>query len=483
MNTKIDDRKLLGSISEGISVDAKKLKVKDQEKLELKLKSPTSRITVENQSKQKLDDLSIVLSNCLYPLLKQKHIEVNAHAKVLKSVSPQECEVVFEVFALDDTFLHPQNPQSPLEMFHSIVAGLFESATKLNNSSHLFQIHRQILEMMEEQKICRNDLLPESELLMRLIYSKAIICHGNEIQSVYNNACKKLEVLTFGQPLKFGEIELYPVYRDDQMKNVISISDLPNDKRNIALVNGLAIFNSTEKSLVVLEDESVFCHGNHMINRTVVIPPESRFTFDVLDQVDSMHQSSVLSMVTQRSQKWNYDSADFTPTNYEESRHQTSSAEVFTANKIEADTRSLHSPSYGALKSEYKRIGQMLQDCANNATYPKNACGYMVFRNGCFSMMEVYPNSQFLKNRWEIVLDAVVTDAAFSPMPPKKSKPDTPNVILDEMKKSVEADCISKSSGDCFRVRANNIIGGGNIYDAQLCHFVAVANDSVDMDE
>ena len=65
MSTTTDDRKLLGTISEGISVDTKKLKVKDQEKLELKLKSPSSRITVENQSKKKLDDLSIVLSHCL----------------------------------------------------------------------------------------------------------------------------------------------------------------------------------------------------------------------------------------------------------------------------------------------------------------------------------------------------------------------------------------------------------------------------------
>ncbi|MBZ0258383.1 hypothetical protein K8I31_20110 [bacterium] len=270
--------------------------------------------------------------------------------------------------------------------------------------------------MMEEQKITRGQLLPESKLLMRLIYSKAEICHGNEIQAVYNNACDKLEAFTFGQPLKFGEIDLYPVYRSEQMKNVISILDLPDDNRNVALANGLVIFNSTDTPLVVLEGESIFCHRNHLIDRTAVVPPQSRFTFDISESSELDYEVPEISLLSQRSQKWNYDTADQIPEHYEESHHQSSGAEVFTATKVETVTRSLYSPSYGSMKSEYKRIGQMLIDCANNTKYPKDACGYMVFRNGRFSMMEVYPNAKFLEQRWEMVLDTVVTDAAFLPL-------------------------------------------------------------------
>ena len=414
--------------------------------------------------------------HCLYPLLKQKHIEVNAHAKVIKSVSPQECKVVFEVFALDDTFLHPQNPQSQLEMFHSIVAGLFESATKLNNSSHLFQIHRQILEMMEEQKISRSKLLPESELLMRLIYSKALNCHGNEIQAVYNNACDKLEAFTFGQPLKFGDIDLYPIFRDEQMIDAISVLDLPENQRNFSQTNGLTIFNQAEKPLIILEGEMIYFHTNFLILRTVIAPPKSRISYEVSEDSEISNINATVRTPSMRLLNWMYDSINYIPTHYEESQHQTSNTEVFIAEKIKSKSCSLFSPCYGlTMKSEFTRIGQMLIDCANNTKYPKDACGYMVFRNGRFSMMEVYPNAKFLEQRWEMVLDAVVTDAAFLPLLTTPEKAQTPDEILIEMKNSIEPDCISKSSGECFRVHSNNILGSGNIYDGYLCHLAAFA--------
>ena len=82
-----------------------------------------------------------------------------------------------------------------------------------------------------------------------------------------------------------------------------------------------------------------------------------------------------------------------------------------------------------------------------------------------------------------MVLDAIVTDAAFSPQPAKKSKPETPEKIIAEMKKWIDPDHQSISSGDCFRIRSKNILGGGNIYDGHLCHFVAFAKDIADMDE
>lgn len=476
MNTKTEDRKMLGTIAVVMGDILRSVKLKKTDTIKIRLNRSNQTVSIVNQKQENVIDLPKSLSDTLYPLLVNKRIEVDVYAEFLKVEGIQNSVAGLNVFLKDETILNPDQVSSLPEKFHQIVVNQFQTIDQIDDSSLLFQMHHQLLEMMKELKLSHSQLLPESELLLRLIYSKANICHGQEIQAVYNNACGKLESFTFGQPLKYGDIALYPVYRDEQMNDAVSLLDLPDDKRNASQANGLTIFNKSQNPLVVLEGESVHFHQRFLIHRTVIVPPKSRFSYEVSEDSEISNINATVRTPSMRLLNWMYDSINYIPTHYEESQHQTSNTEVFIAEKIKSKSCSLFSPCYGlTMKSEFTRIGQMLLDCANNAKYPKDACGYMVFRNGCFSMMEVYPNAKFLEQRWEMVLDAVVTDAAFLPLLTTPEKAQTPDEILIEMNNSIDPDCISKSSGDCFRVRSKNILGSGNIYDGHLCHLAAFA--------
>jgi hypothetical protein len=340
------------------------------------------------------------------------------------------------------------------------------------------------------EHIAREQLLPETRLLLALIPSIAREARAAQGLQTLASFRARLENLVVGTPLAYAELSFFPLFwpESDVPPYVLLSHAIANGTAVVEEIseNGsvphLRLVNKALRPLLIVEGEIlVGAKQNRMVNVTTLVAAKSTFTLPVscVEQgrwhfrsrsfesqfcaPPSLRQKKLRSV--QRNRRSGGEARSDQGEVWEEVQR------CLAATNVESETQSLAD----GLAQSKRRIDADRQ----RLELPPDAAGVVVAQAGRIVGMDLFDAPTTFTALWPRLVEGYVFDCQ---QRPGQVKPQH-SVAVDEFLKTVAGQArhhpTALGLGDELEINGGELVGAALIYDSRICHLSAFAAPDV----
>ncbi|MDA8212458.1 MAG: HIRAN domain-containing protein [Clostridia bacterium] len=311
--------------------------------------------------------------------------------------------------------LDPVLRDNDRQIVHAIVTKFFRDCNQFSSAT--------VLKMADRFKtLTRDNVLPQSILLSRLLHWKAHELMGSETRQFHQQIVEYLKSLRTATCLAYSNLEIMPLFSDNLnngeyilLKDALAGGTLVvTEVSETGTVPRLKVNNRDTKPVLVLAgEELVGAKQNRIVNITIIIPPLA----EVIIPVSCVEQS-----------RWAYRSDKFAAGRqanatlrgklFRTVRRSVRETGEYDSDQgmVWAEVARMHcclgtSSDTGAMNDAYAGVDEKLGGFIENIKFPPGASGMAVFINGKLTAVETFSSPAILEKLWSSKVESFGVDA------------------------------------------------------------------------
>lgn len=482
---------LLGEIeTEIVGMQYHKARVQPGERVNLERDSKNTHdrraIRVENGHFIRVGYLPRKAASWLAPLIDAGKIHLDGYVPQNQSNSgdePNRCPLNLMVFQAENGrgLLEKTEPQTELEAIHQTVLQAYQNAQSYHNPELIVGLANGL------QPLEKQDLLPETRLLLALLPGVAREVRMSQGMRVAVEFRELLSTLTIGQPTHHHNLTFFPLLWPEAheppytlLGTAIEAGEAVVEEVNESgSVPNLAVTNKAKMPLLIPEGEILMgAKQNRVINVTVLVAAGVKFVLPV-------------SCVEQG--RWRYQSRHFEPKFCAPPSLRNKKLKAVHRNRAESgvaasdqgevwDEVAACLDGVGArsetasLTDAFVAAEETLKEHCKRMVLPEGAAGVLVGRNERIIGMDLFDSPATLKSLWGRLSDAYFFDALRDPAAAPPTPVDHAQRFIDRLGGAAKPRLPALALGEELEITGDGLVGGALLYKGGLCHLAAFSD-------
>ena len=376
-------------------------------------------------------------------------------------------------------WLHRRKVRTRQDILHEVVRRAYEDAQG-------YESPELILELVQAlQPLVKQDLLPETRLLLEVLPSVAREVRGNQAFGAMARLQGLLGHLNVGEPLSHRSITIFPLTWSEPQKPPYVLLQTAIEQRTAVIEevsqNGdaphLAVTSTCDRPILIVEGEIlVGAKQNRVVNITVLVAPRSRFTLPVNCvergrwQHRSQHFTSEFaappSLRSKKMRAVQRNRAEQLGTHSDQGEVWEEVDACLCSMGVESETASL-TDSYAAAETK-------LQEYRIRLEVPEGTAGILVARGGQILGMDLFDSPGTFSALSRRLVDAYALDALRDRRQMRKAvEPEQARKFLDRIAVGARPRVPALGQGEELEIQAQGIVGSALLFKDWVCHLAA----------
>ena len=376
--------------------------------------------------------------------------------------------------------LAPREVHTKLDGLHEVVRRTYEELQGYTNPDLILELAKGL------RPLTRQELLPETRLLLALIPAIAREVRANQGVRAKAAMQELLGTLTIGKPLHHHNLTVFPLSWPELREapyvllgqaieqGVATVEEVDEDGD----VPNLSVTNNGERPVLILEgDILVGAKQNRVVNVTVLVDARSQFTVPV-------------SCVEQG--RWEYRSRQFdsrycAPPSLRSKQmravhenrarggtSESNQSEVWDEVSQGLDDLNTHSPT-SSLTDGFDAAKEEMQQYREGLPLPEDTAGVLMVRGDQPVGMDLFDSPDTLQELWGRLSDAYFFDALRNRRRRRKATRKSAKHFLQEVVDRAQPRVPSLGLGDEWEITGDVAVGNALLYSNRICHLAAFA--------
>ncbi|NQT15057.1 MAG: HIRAN domain-containing protein [Planctomycetes bacterium] len=440
-------------------------------------------IRVENGRFEPVGHLPRRLVSWLAPLIDAGKLRVDGYVPQTAEPNHNTCPVVLSPFLCKNGrhLLEKTEVHGKLDALHEVVRQAYEEAQEYSDPDLILGLADGL------RPLGRQDLLPETRLLMKLMPAVAQEVRTAQAFRARGNMQELLNKVTIGEPIHHHNLTMFPLAWPEQQEPPYSLLATAIESGEAVVeevdedgeVPNLTVANHSDRPILIPEGEILIgAKQNRVVNVTVLVASKSTLKVPV-------------SCVEQG--RWQYrtrqfESAFCAPPSLRSKKmravHETRASrgtaegdqgEVWEEVDACLDGLGVESET-ASLTDGFEAADEKLQEYRDRLQLPDDAAGVVVARGDKIIGMDLFGSSATLSSLWPRFSDAYFFDALRNRRRRKKAARELAAGFVQQAVTSAKSRTSALGLGVELEISGDGVVGAALLHSGSVCHVSAFSN-------